>query len=85
MNVSNETEIDVGGLKFGVAFRDPAGNVLGSTSTALPVYNPPDGQLGHAGPASIAPAGGNQPHNNVQPSLGLTFIIALQGIFPSQN
>ena len=26
--------------------------------------------------------GGNQPHTNVQPYLGLNFVIALQGIFP---
>ena len=29
-------------------------------------------------------AGGNQPHSNLQPYLVVTFIIALQGIFPSQ-
>jgi microcystin-dependent protein len=29
--------------------------------------------------------GGNQPHNNTQPILGLTFIIALQGVFPARN
>ena len=28
---------------------------------------------------------GGQPHNNLQPCLALSFIIALQGIFPSQN
>jgi microcystin-dependent protein len=33
----------------------------------------------------ILPVGGNQPHNNQQPYIGLTFCIALQGIFPSQN
>lgn len=27
-------------------------------------------------------AGGNQPHNNMQPYLAITFIIALQGVFP---
>jgi microcystin-dependent protein len=37
------------------------------------------------GPSSIANAGGNQAHNNMMPYLALTFIIALQGIFPSQN
>ena len=36
-------------------------------------------------PAVIAPIGGNQPHQNIQPYLTLNFIIALQGIFPSQN
>jgi microcystin-dependent protein len=30
-------------------------------------------------------AGGNQPHNNLQPLLTLTFIIATQGIFPARN
>jgi microcystin-dependent protein len=34
--------------------------------------------------SSIAPVGGNLPHNNVMPSLGLTFIIALQGVFPAR-
>jgi microcystin-dependent protein len=36
-------------------------------------------------PQAIAIAGGSQPHNNLMPYLGLTFIIALQGIFPSRN
>jgi microcystin-dependent protein len=30
-------------------------------------------------------AGGSQPHENRQPFLAITFIIALQGIFPSRN
>jgi microcystin-dependent protein len=34
---------------------------------------------------SIAPAGDNQPHNNMQPFLTLTFIIALQGVFPARS
>jgi microcystin-dependent protein len=36
-------------------------------------------------PASITAVGGNQPHENMSPYLVLNFIIALQGIFPSQN
>ena len=36
-------------------------------------------------PATVAPVGGNQPHQNMQPYLALTFCIALQGIFPSQT
>ena len=35
--------------------------------------------------ASIGNAGGSQPHENESPYLVLNFIIALQGIFPSQN
>jgi microcystin-dependent protein len=34
---------------------------------------------------SVTNFGGSQPHNNLQPYLTLTFCIALQGIFPSQN
>jgi microcystin-dependent protein len=43
----------------------------------------PDGTLMDAG--MIAPAGGNQPHENRQPLLVVNFCIALQGIFPSRN
>lgn len=35
--------------------------------------------------ASTTSAGGGQPHNNMQPYLGINFIIALAGIFPPQN
>ena len=36
-------------------------------------------------PAGVTPTGGSQPHENMSPYLVLNFIIALQGIFPSQN
>lgn len=36
-------------------------------------------------PASIQPAGGTQPHTNIQPYLAMNYCIALQGIFPSRN
>ena len=36
-------------------------------------------------PADITNTGGSQPHNNMPPYLVLNFVIALQGIFPSQN
>ncbi len=35
--------------------------------------------------AMIQPAGGNQPHPNMQPYLVVNWIIALQGIFPSRS
>jgi microcystin-dependent protein len=34
---------------------------------------------------AVAPTGGGQPHENMQPFLTLNFVIALQGIFPSRN
>lgn len=36
-------------------------------------------------PGSCSTVGGSQPHTNLMPSLCITFIIALQGIFPSRN
>jgi len=34
---------------------------------------------------AIAPAGGDQPHNNMQPYLTFYFCIALQGVFPPRT
>lgn len=36
-------------------------------------------------PNSVTNFGGSQPHENRQPYLVINFVIALQGIFPSQN
>ena len=35
--------------------------------------------------SSLAPAGGDQPHNNLQPYLTFYFNIALQGVFPPRG
>jgi len=34
---------------------------------------------------ALSISGGNLPHNNMPPFLGLTFIIALQGVFPPRS
>jgi len=36
-------------------------------------------------PLGTTISGGNLPHNNMMPFLGLTFIIALQGVFPARS
>jgi microcystin-dependent protein len=36
-------------------------------------------------PEALAPAGGDQPHNNMQPYLTFYFCIALQGVFPPRG
>jgi len=36
-------------------------------------------------PNAIAPAGGDQPHNNLMPYLTLNFCIALQGVYPPRT
>jgi microcystin-dependent protein len=33
-------------------------------------------------PEALAKTGGGQPHNNMQPYLGLNFFIAIDGIYP---
>jgi microcystin-dependent protein len=48
------------------------------------VYHTP-ANLIPVNPESVTNTGGSQPHNNMMPYLVLNFIIALQGIFPSQN
>lgn len=60
----------------------PAGNLLAGTAVAS-YDNTAAGTPMATG--AIAAAGGSQPHENVAPSLVLNYIIALFGIFPSQN
>jgi microcystin-dependent protein len=47
-------------------------------------YHAPTGLVAMA-PSAVTSVGGNQAHPNMQPFLVLSFCIALQGIFPSQN
>lgn len=58
------------------------GNVLASNPSAL--YAPP-AALVATNTGTVTTAGGSQAHLNMQPFLTLSFCIALQGIFPSQN
>ena len=36
-------------------------------------------------PGAIGATGGQQPHDNIQPSLAISYIMSLFGIFPQQN
>jgi microcystin-dependent protein len=60
----------------------PTNNVLAQTPATI--YAPP-ANLTTLNPINVSSVGGSQPHNNMMPYLVLNFIIALQGIFPSQN
>jgi microcystin-dependent protein len=61
----------------------PANNVV-AESTTINVYIE-DTPTGALNPAALAPAGGSQAHENMQPFLVVSFIISLFGIFPSQT
>lgn len=69
----------------------PANNSVLSTETEgvanrAPVYAAYDGtKQVQLAAQTVGLAGGNQPHNNIQPILAINFIISLFGIFPSQN
>jgi microcystin-dependent protein len=58
-----------------------AGNFLGAADNVYGPLQNPTSLL----PASVTTAGGSQAHLNMQPFLVLSFCIALQGIFPTQN
>jgi len=48
-------------------------------------YKTTNQNLTNFAPEAIGPAGGDQPHNNMQPYLTLNFCIALQGVFPPRS
>ena len=64
----------------------PAGaaGTAGRFAAANLAYHPAPANTSLA-PSSVTNLGGSQPHTNQQPYLTLSFTIALQGIFPSQN
>jgi len=64
-------------------FVAPGTNVISGVGT-VPLYGPV-ANLTTLLPATVSNVGGSQPHQNVQPYTCVNFIIALQGIFPSQN
>ena len=59
-----------------------AAGVTATYSSATPDANMKSGAVAVR---SSPVAGGGQAHENRQPFLALTYCIALQGIFPSQN
>jgi microcystin-dependent protein len=60
---------------------DPGGNVLAQSGTFDAYQSDPSLNAPMAA-QSISPLGGSQPHENMQPFVVVSFIIALVGIFP---
>ncbi|HEX8898489.1 MAG TPA: phage tail protein, partial [Chthoniobacterales bacterium] len=64
----------------------PVANTIARGATGFMPYLPPAGApLVAMSDQAIAPAGGDQPHNNMQPFLTLNFCIALQGVYPPRT
>jgi len=55
--------------------RSAGGNAYSTTTSGLAPMSP----------NTLTPAGGSQPHNNMQPYLTCYFCIALQGVFPPRG
>ncbi|HVJ00902.1 MAG TPA: tail fiber protein [Sphingomonas sp.] len=55
-----------------------------ATGTGVNYYAAP-GPIKQMAPQTLSPAGGDQPHNNMQPYLTFYFCIALQGVFPPRG
>jgi microcystin-dependent protein len=70
----------------GTGLADPTNNVWASGAKGFgSVYSPSSGSNTPMSPAATSITGGNLPHNNMMPYLCLTFIIALQGVFPPRT
>jgi microcystin-dependent protein len=60
----------------------PQNNVTGQAAAKIYRAGAPSVTLN---PGAVSPAGGSQPHTNIQPYLTINYIIALFGIFPQQG
>ena len=60
-------------------------SALVATPTSVDLYRPAAIPAANMAPGAIGTAGNSQPHDNIQPFQCITFIIALEGIFPTQN
>jgi len=89
------------GSTTGTGVSSPANAVLGIDSSATAsIYGADTGTLVPMSPnglaisnfspgklpvVSLSAAGGSQPHTNIQPYLAVSYIICIEGIFPSRN
>jgi microcystin-dependent protein len=64
--------------------REAVGQLFAAGIGGIVPYAAP-GALTQLSPNALTPAGGDQPHNNMQPYLTFYFCIALQGVFPPRT
>lgn len=86
-----ESEIPAHTHKLRADTLDPADtnvvspNASFAQSTGGALYQSQSTPNAFADPGILAPAGGDQPHNNMMPYLTLNFCIALQGVYPPRT
>jgi len=64
--------------------RDPSGNMLARPKEHI-YAGGAAGVVSMDAVGRVLPAGGSQPHSNLQPYLVVNFIIALQGVYPPRS
>ena len=74
----------VGGTSAAAVSANPSPATVLAASVGASAYAPPSSPVAMA-PDAMTSVGGSQPHQNMPPYLTISFCIALQGIFPSQN
>ena len=70
---------------FPANIQAPSGDRALAQSTGGVAYKPPPATMTAMSGDALAPAGGDQPHNNLMPYLTFYFNIALQGVFPPRS
>lgn len=67
------------------AFTNLTGYPAATVAAGTAMYGTSDNSVQLMATGAIAPAGGSQPHDNMAPYLGVSFIISLFGQMPSQS
>ena len=81
--VANHThQLIANGNSTSAKTADPSNGLL--TISDNVVYNTPT-NLTDMSPIALSATGGSKGHKNIQPSLGLNFIISLRGVYPQRN
>lgn len=79
------TTVNVAVSDTGANTTEGDGKILGAPASNI--FTAPGNASGNLGgvTATNGLAGGNQPFSNMQPYLGMNYVICLEGIFPSRN
>ena len=72
-------------VSAGGGTNSPANAIWAGGGRGAPPMYVPAGNAAAMSPGAVSFTGVSQPHNNMPPYLCLTFIIALQGIFPPRS
>jgi microcystin-dependent protein len=73
------------GKNIGAKVNQAPTNSSFAESTSGNIYTTSTAGLAQMSPAAISTFGGSQPHNNMMPYLGMYWIIAFSGVYPTRG